>query len=251
MSFYNQCYINPSEELSTMAKLLTEAFENQTISLDKLISLRDAKIAGQEADLAQRKTKPTRVEELSLSIPEAWDPILITATEAGYVVIDGYHRWEAMKKLKIKEIRATCKPFDSEADIIEAVFEANVTHGSPLDSLSRSNYAYILYKHHPKMKQEDIAKRCHITQAAVSKAINRQLKKTVGDSEREPMKQTLHTLENSAKKLLDYFDEMDEQTQHTTIIELIESVEERERLLNFMHKLENILQPPKRRGPRK
>jgi len=233
-----------------MVKLKREEFDNQPVPLSKLISLEDAHI--EDADLAQRRTDPKHIEELRYSNPDEWPPILVAATDKGYVVIDGYHRWEATDR---DEIRATCKPFGNEQDIIEACFESNLRHGVGLNTQSRSNYAYFLHRRYPNMTQEEIGKRCHISQAAVSKAIARRYKarskpeaKSQEQQNHEAIQQSLHSLKRDARKFLDSISKLSEAEQRAAILESIESIEEREQLLQFARRLEEILQPPKRRG---
>jgi len=46
---------------------------------------------------------------------------------------------------QLDEIRATCKTFETEQDVIWACFDANLRHGLPLDETSQSNYARWLH----------------------------------------------------------------------------------------------------------
>jgi predicted transcriptional regulator len=234
-----------------MVKLLKESFENQIIPLSKLITMQEAGI--EDADLA-RELDDKKVEEFRLSDEQEWPAIEITASDKGYIVIDGRHRWRANELEKREGIKATCKPYASEAEIIEAAFEFNIRHGLGLNAKSRSNYAYILHKHHPEMKQEDIAKRCHISQAAVSKVIKRRKKPTAAAKadksaeEHGGMRETLHTIDRGARKFLDSINKLSPEERRRAILDAIESPEERDRLLDFAHQLEEMLQPPKRRG---
>ena len=191
-----------------MVKLLKEAFDDHVIPLSKLITMQDAGI--EDADLA-RELNPKKVDEFRMSDEQEWPAIQVTASDKGYIVVDGRHRWKANELDSREGIKATCKPYNSEADIIEAAFEFNIRHGLGLNLKNRSNYAYILHKHHPDMTQEAIAKRCHLSQAAVSKAIHRRKKQAAEAAGQPPeehgtIRETLHTLDRDAKKFLEGFD---------------------------------------------
>src|SRR5689334_510011 len=100
-----------------MVKLLEENREDFTVKIADLHALDE--VGFPDADLAKRRLNREHVATLKLSDETTWPPILITLTDQGYVVIDGYHRIEAAKGKKLEEIRATCRTYASEKDVIE------------------------------------------------------------------------------------------------------------------------------------
>jgi hypothetical protein len=113
------------------------------------------------------------LERLQCSDPESWPPILVTLCTSGYLVIDGYHRWEVAKRQQLSTLKATCRAYHDENEVIEATFRANLFHGFKASAETRGDYAYWLHVTYPEMQQNDIACRAGITQGAVSKAIAR------------------------------------------------------------------------------
>src|SRR5262249_9300691 len=96
-----------------------------------------------------------------------------TKTGIGYLLLDGYHRVAAAIKRGFTQILAKCRTFWCEADIIEAIFDANAVNGLKVSRESRSAFAHWLWKRYPQLKYKDIGLRCGITPSAVSHAISR------------------------------------------------------------------------------
>lgn len=120
-----------------------------------------------------RNLDQENLERLYCSDPESWPPILVTRCASGYLVIDGYHRWEVAKRKQLYTLKATCRAYHNENEIIEAAFRANLFHGMRASLETKGDYAYWLHLTYPEMQQNDIARRVGITQGAVSKAIAR------------------------------------------------------------------------------
>ncbi|GLV61196.1 hypothetical protein KDH_80120 [Dictyobacter sp. S3.2.2.5] len=154
-----------------MVTLLKEDRRHLTLKLEDLASLRDAGIEG--ADLAQRTLNTEHLERLALSDPATWPNIEVTKSDIGYLVIDGYHRWEAARLQGLASLKATSKTYKTAPEVIEATFRANLAHGLPASGENRSNYAYWLHITYPDLEQKEIAQRVGITQPAVSVAIAR------------------------------------------------------------------------------
>jgi DNA-binding MarR family transcriptional regulator len=230
-----------------MVKLLEEDRENFLVRIADLHALDE--VGFPDADLAKRKLNREHVATLKLSDENTWPPILITSTDQGYVVIDGYHREEAAKGKGRDEIRATCRTYASEKDVIEACFEANMKHGLNLAPENRSNYAYWLHKTYPEMTQKEIAQRAHIRQSTVSIAIARRegTQEPTEEAQEEAIRKTCQRLTNDATKLLEEINKLPEQNRRAAIINNIDVAEDRANLLKMAEMLEAILRPAARR----
>ena len=156
-------------EGKTIVHLLTETHTHTFLSPRDLISLQDAGIPG--GAFAMRELDQDHVESLMLSDPTGWPDILVTCSTAGYLLIDGYHRWEVAKRRHLKGLAATCRTYQTGNEVIEATFRANLAHGLKASVASKGDYAYWLHLTFPAMEQRDIAARVQLTQGAVSKAI--------------------------------------------------------------------------------
>jgi DNA-binding MarR family transcriptional regulator len=145
--------------------------EEQYVSLTDLISLKDAHLPG--GTLAMRPLNLNHVQQLASSNMDRWPAIIVTRLDscAGYVVIDGYHRWEAARTQQAHLIKAVEREYRHTNAIIDAVFQANMTHGLVANFTTRGDYAFWLHRTFPTYPQEKIAERAGLTQGAVSKAI--------------------------------------------------------------------------------
>jgi len=213
------------------------------------------------------------VEVLYFSNPRSWPPILVTKTDIGYVVIDGKHRKKAAEERKMEQIKATCKTFENEDQVIEAAYTANFTHGKQASQETRSSYGYWLYKkYYPKMTQKEIAQRAGIKQPTLSEAIKRReqpveetppAKKPLTRKEPAPLIDTEEervrvrrrkegrTMIRDTTKFLDDIKDLDEEAQRAEIAALFVSTEDRTRFLAAAHLIEAVLEPPKPTTPRK
>ena len=145
--------------------------EEQYISLADLLNLKDAQIPG--AALAMRPLKASQIQQLTCSNMDRWPAIIVTRIDsaAGYIVVDGYHRWEAARLQNAQLIKAVVCTFPDINAILDAAFQANMTHGLTADLTTRGDYAFWLHRTFPTFPQEKIALRSGLTQGAVSKAI--------------------------------------------------------------------------------
>jgi predicted transcriptional regulator len=199
----------------TMVYLQTEDFTHTLLSPFDLISLQDAKVSG--GTLAMRDLNKEHLERLVLSDPKGWPDIKVTLCSAGYIVIDGYHRWAASKVKQLKGLYATCETYQSENEIIEAAFRANLFHGQQASQETRGDYAYWLHLMNPTMEQTEIARRVGISQAAVSKAIAKREQEARPEGEMLPeeykklLKKTCRRFMRTAVHFLDEVEGLEDQ----------------------------------------
>jgi ParB-like chromosome segregation protein Spo0J len=152
-----------------MPQLLPYDEENLQLSLTDLLSLKDAQIPG--GAFAMRPLDQAHVQQLAESDQATWPTIQVTRCDAGFIVIDGNHRWAAARLKQAELILASCKTYTDERAVIDTAFRANLTHGLKANMTTRGDYAYWLHVTFPSFPQEKIAERAGLTQGAVSKAI--------------------------------------------------------------------------------
>jgi DNA-binding MarR family transcriptional regulator len=234
---------------NAMVKLLPE--ENPGFVV-KLSDLHDLEAVGllttKEARRARREIDQNHIYQLVLSDPDEWPKIIVTRTDAGYVVIDGYHRWEAARKKKMQELQAECKPFADVNAVIEAVFRANMKHGLKSSVANMSNYARWLKATFPNMKQEEIADRCQLKQSTVSKAlkVNGKLEgEQKAEEKRKVIIQDCKRVTRDASRLLDAIKTMSEAERRAAITEAF-TIHDRETLTEIVRLLGE--QQPRRPG---
>ena len=243
-----------------MVKLEKEDRKKVRVALADLHSLRDIGFATEYAGV--RPLNNEHLENLEQSDVESWPPLLITKTDQGYVVIDGYHRIEVAKRKKLTELEATSKTFNSENDVVEAAYRANLTHGLKSSAQTRSDYAYWLHKTYPDMDQKEIAKRAMITQPAVSVAISRREAwaqkaeaeqggqgsepTSISDEQKyESISKTFRSITRVTSNLFKSVGKVDDREAISAIRETIRSDEERENMAHVGRLLIESAKPPR------
>jgi len=71
-------------------------------------------------------------------------PILVGQYEDRLIVVDGYHRVEATKSLKVEFIKGTLKKYQNKADLLRAAVEANNHHGVRYTPQDKAHIARLL-----------------------------------------------------------------------------------------------------------
>src|SRR5215208_5692953 len=108
---------------------------------------------------------------LLTSDPATWPPLVVTPKEGGYAIIDGFHRYEAAKRLGLGDL--PCQ-VESSAGYPEA-FAANIKHGLPLSLEDRKAYARWLYDHETangeKLSYREIGRRSGLSDKTAKAAI--------------------------------------------------------------------------------
>jgi hypothetical protein len=133
------------------------------VPMSSLVPLDSSSIP--DARLAMRTVNRTHVENL-MTVPQSdLPPIEVQKSNEGLLVIDGYHRWAAIAQkvrqdfeetgeseeniveaLKNHMILVHYNNYTSALDILKAAFSANLAHGLPANTNSRSRYALFLMK---------------------------------------------------------------------------------------------------------
>jgi len=122
----------------------------------------------------QPRLKGLEVKHVGLflnSEPGSWPPLVVAPKQDGYAIIDGFHRYEAAKRLGLQELLCRIEP---SAGYPEA-FEANVRHGLPLSLEDRKAYARWLYEHErpngARLSYREIGRRCGLSDKTAKSAV--------------------------------------------------------------------------------
>jgi hypothetical protein len=124
--------------------------------------------------LTDRKGEATSVKEahvraLLKSNPEDWPPIVVTPTANGeYLVIDGLHRLEAARRLKLEALPAVIEP---NTGGYERAFALNRQHGLPLKLSDRKVFARWLAHRYPHYSLDEISRQVGINLPTVAAAL--------------------------------------------------------------------------------
>lgn len=235
--------------------LTGETGETRHLKLAELYTLQEAGIAGGE--LTMRKLSKRYLASLGASDASAWPPIIVTKSVRedpdGYAIVDGLHRLEAARRKGLKELKATIRAYGSDNEIVEAAFRANLVHGLPASSQTRSDYAYWLYKTYPGIGQRTIADRVGVRPSTVSIAIKRRLAKDPTKQDpvrkRRHLKQSIQSFTRSTTKLYDEIEDLDEQDAASLLDVVVSTNEQRAKLRHIAKLVDQSLAPQKSDGP--
>lgn len=160
----------------------------EQVNLTSLISLDDAGF--QDSMMCYRGIDMETVEHLVNSDMGEWPALEVVSIGPGpqkYAVINGYHRWEAAKLKKATSIMVVAGNYNSEAEVIEAAFRANLKNGRGASTSERSQYALWLFLQDTSDKPNlsAIARKVGLNQSTVYRAINREIKRIEAEEEAE------------------------------------------------------------------
>jgi hypothetical protein len=156
----------------TMVHLLPPEQEHLHLPLTELLRL-DEQI--EAAVVAMRPLNQAHVQQLVGSDMAHWPEILVVRCDAGYLVVDGNHRWQAAQIKQVETIQAHVQSFPDEQAVIDAAFRSNLIHGLQASPSTRGAYACWLHTTFPTLSQEKLARLTGLTQGAVSKALAKQV----------------------------------------------------------------------------
>jgi hypothetical protein len=167
------------------------------VSIADLVPLDSMPIKG--ASYAMREINQNHLKNIRVSIDanEDMPPLTVVPTNLGVVVVDGYHRWAAYESyLKdtmgdsdtpIESVRkeflvpVTVKHPETDLQVLQMAFEANLRHGLPATEGSRSRYGAWLFTEaeesgHP-ISVREAGRRALCSHVAVLKEMNKAAKK--------------------------------------------------------------------------
>jgi hypothetical protein len=111
------------------------------------------------------------VRLLLSSDPTNWPPLAVAPSEDGYAIIDGFHRYEAAKRLGLKELFCWVEPSTGYPE----AFEANMSHGLPLSIEDRKAYARWLHEYErpngERLSYREIGRRCGLSDKTAKSAV--------------------------------------------------------------------------------
>ena len=86
-----------------------------------------------------------------------------------YILIDGYHRWTAYKKLEIEEIEVIVIQTKSDNEILALSIEKNAKHGLQLNDKDKKSMAIRLYNSGTGIDKKEIARILSVKKNTVDK----------------------------------------------------------------------------------
>jgi ParB-like chromosome segregation protein Spo0J len=109
-----------------------------------------------------------------MEVPELWPPVKVVWLEGPqYLLVDGFHRYEAALRLELEELPATILPLPADGDLVALGFLLNAGHGRPLTRQDRARHVEHLLRRGPQQSDRLIAQRCGVSPATVGTIRNR------------------------------------------------------------------------------
>ena len=99
--------------------------------------------------------------------PDSWPPLKVVWREGRYLLVDGFHRLEAAKTLRLESVRVEVVEVSPGADLHELAFALNSTHGRPLSLADRRAYAERILCGQPHLADREIARRAGLAASTV------------------------------------------------------------------------------------
>jgi ParB-like nuclease domain len=124
------------------------------------------------------------VETLA-EVPESWPPVTVARVNDAFVLVDGFHRFEAAAQLGLESIAATVFEPDEGADLLGVAFDLNARHGRPLTLKDRKAFAARLLRSHPDFSDRQIGTRCGLDHETVG-SLRRCDPSSIGTYQRKP-----------------------------------------------------------------
>ncbi len=109
------------------------------------------------------------VAALAEAGPDAWPPVAVVERDGSYVLIDGRHRVEAIRRLNLGTIACEIRPEPEGGDLRGLAFALNKGHGSPLTSADRKAEAgRLLRTSGGDLSDAALSRRCGLSDKAVA-----------------------------------------------------------------------------------
>ena len=135
----------------------------RTILLSDLVSFKDA----------IRPLNKAHVEHIIANNLEGFPPIDVTPHNQQFLILNGYHRFEAARKLKLTSIEANVHSFANNRDMLDFVYASNLTNGLAFSRKDKEKYIVFLSGYYPELSQEQIADKVKLDRSTVSKTLKR------------------------------------------------------------------------------
>jgi len=121
-------------------------------------------------------TLQPRIEGLDLdhvrlleTAAEVWPPLKVVRQGAGFVLVDGFHRFAAAQNLGLTEIAVEVLDTPADGDLLGLAFALNAVHGRPLTLSDRRAFAERLLRAHPDWADREIGRRAGLVQPTIGK----------------------------------------------------------------------------------
>ncbi len=107
-------------------------------------------------------TDPAHVRALE-EAHEGWPPLKVVYQDGRYLLVDGFHRLEAARRLGLEAIPVEVLEAPEDGDLWTLAFLLNASHGKLLSLADRRAFAERLLRDRPHLADREIGRRCGLS----------------------------------------------------------------------------------------
>lgn len=99
---------------------------------------------------------------------ECWPPLVVARDGEALVLVDGFHRLEAARRLGLEHLNVVALNAPADGDYFFLAFQLNALHGKPLSLRDRKAYASRLLGEHADWSDREIGRRAGLNHETVN-----------------------------------------------------------------------------------
>ncbi len=103
-----------------------------------------------------------------MDAPDAWPPLVIIPHDGRNVLADGFHRYEAARRLGLDAVPVEVMPAPPDSDLAALAFDLNARHGRPLSLADRKAFATHALAGNPALSDREIGRRCGLSDKTIA-----------------------------------------------------------------------------------
>lgn len=103
-----------------------------------------------------------------MDAPDAWPPLVIVTHNGRATLVDGFHRYEAARRLGLDAVPVQVMSMPPDSDLTALAFDLNARHGRPLSLTDRKAFAGRLLMGNSTLSDREIGRRCGLSDKTVA-----------------------------------------------------------------------------------
>jgi len=103
-----------------------------------------------------------------MDAPDAWPALVIVLHNGRNVLVDGFHRYEAARRLGLDAVPVQVMSVPPDSDLTALAFDLNARHGRPLSREDRRAFAARVLSDNPAHADREIGRRCGLSDKTVA-----------------------------------------------------------------------------------
>ena len=96
-----------------------------------------------------------------------WPPIVAARVDGSLLLVDGFHRFEAARRLRLETVPTSIFEPAEGTDLFSIAFQLNSRHGRPLALADRKAYARRLLREFPELSDRELGRRAALNHETI------------------------------------------------------------------------------------